>query len=207
MSTTASPSEDTEDDAESPEVRRPQSKYIFSYGRALEPKFHNPSLAGYYRPWRFTDKRISGVSKVFYARTRDFRIALDVSQFAYENIAVKTLGNIIIVECRHDFIEDRLGQIMRRCTRKYKTPPDVKLNTIHAKYKKGFLFLWADRVFEQVEKTDVAEVEEKPTSDVIALRRHQLNLDSDSDKSQENGNPRQIAISIEYSPESSSSLT
>lgn len=140
-------------------------QYIFSYGRALEPKFSNPSIAGYYRPWRFIDKKRSGVSRVFYARSRDFRIALDVSQFSHENVVVKLVGDKIVVEAQHPTTEDYLGRINRELVRKYKTPPDLKLNSITGKYKRGFLILWGDRDFEPAEKPEIGVIDEKDGDD------------------------------------------
>lgn len=213
---------DSTKSTESTEIQKPpKAKYIFSYGRALEPKYSNPSIAGYYRPWRFTDKRYSGVSKVFYAHTREFRVALDVSQFPYESIFVKVIDKFVVVEGRHDKIADSLGKIRRQFTRKYKTPPDVKLASVHGKYKKGILYIWGDRVFEQVEKSDIAQVEQKSHSIVTKenavqekspqlarndVERHifdgRLDKRDARFKQKTNENQNQQIIQIDYSPES-----
>lgn len=202
-------------------VRRgTKARYIFSYGRALEPKHANPSLAGYYRPWRFTDQRYSGVSKIFYARTREFRISLDVSQFDYEDISVKVIDGNVVIEAYHDVVEDQLGKVKRRFTRKYKLPPDVKVASIHGKFKKGFIFLWGEKSMADVEKSDLAGVEEQIKSDRIIsskknpqlARRHQLvrndvkprpdrRLDKHHhQKPEQKSQTEQITIPITYSP-------
>lgn len=214
---------DDADEDESNEIEKPpKAKYIFSYGRALEPKYSNPSIAGYYRPWRFTDKRYSGVSKVYYARIREFRITLDVSQFPHENIQVKVVDNFVVIDGHHNKVEDQLGKIRRFFTRKYKAPPDVKLSSIHGKYKKAILYLWGDRVLEQVEKSDIAEVEEKSKNDSIVAKKNPVREKS-SQLARDDVKPRipdrrldkrqdarfrrkteknQQIIQIDYSPES-----
>ncbi|KAK7605180.1 hypothetical protein V9T40_007038 [Parthenolecanium corni] len=163
MSLSAAKEPDEEAAADWPSVS--DEHYIFSYGRALEPKFSNPSIAGYYRPWRFIDKKRSGVSRVFYARSREFRIALDVSQFAHDDVVVKLAGDKIVIEAQHPTMSDYLGRISRELVRKYKTPPDLKLNTITGKYKRGFLILWADRDFEPAEKPEISMLDEKDRDD------------------------------------------
>ena len=169
--------------------RDPKSKYIFSYGRALEPKLANPSLAGYYRPWRFTDQKYSGVSKIFYARTRDFRISLDISQFSYENVSVKvTEDHYVLVEGYHDIIEDQLGKVKRRFTRKYKLPPDVKTSTIHGKYKKGFLFLWGEKSLADVENSDIKKI--KTDSIVSSKKTHVTSSSADAGRVRRRRLPR-----------------
>lgn len=37
--------------------------------------YSNPSKAGYFRPWRFTQAERSGTSKIFYAKTTRFRVS------------------------------------------------------------------------------------------------------------------------------------
>lgn len=157
--------EELDDEAAADWLSVSDEQYIFSYGRALEPKFSNPSIAGYYRPWRFIDKKRSGVSRVFYARSREFRIALDVSQFDHENVVVKLVGDKIVIEAQHPNTEDFLGRISRELVRKYKTPPDLKLNTITGKYKRGFLILWGERDFKPAEKPEIGVLDEKDGDD------------------------------------------
>ncbi|XP_065223749.1 uncharacterized protein LOC135847935 [Planococcus citri] len=212
-------------------VRRdPKARYIFSYGRALEPKLAYPSLAGYYRPWRFTDQRYSGVSKIFYARSREFRISLDISQFAYEDVSVKVADGFVVINAHHDVIEDQLGKVWRRFTRKYKLPPNVKSNSLHGKYKKGFLFLWGEKSSADVEKSDMARVDQQIKTDRIVrfsprlqnkrrllhqlaavrndvklLKDARLDKHAAAQKSKDKTQNQQITITIAYSPSSSPS--
>ncbi len=164
---------DVDDDEDTVPFRWPpgaDEQYIFSYGRALEPKFSNPSLAGYYRPWRFIDKKRSGISRVFYARSREFRIALDVSQFPPENISVKVAGDLIVVEARHPNMADYLGNVQRECVRKYKTPPDLKMSTITGKHKRGILILWGERELDQPTGANVELVKDEIDSIIISRK-------------------------------------
>lgn len=172
MSAPAEIAQDSEEDETAAAAWRRVSdeQYIFSYGRALEPKYSNPSIAGYYRPWRFLDKKHSGISRVFYARSREFRIALDVSQFPHENVVVKLVGDQIVIEAQHPTIVDHLGRISREFVRKYKTPPDLKLETITGKHKRGFLILWGDREFEPAEKPEVGVLEDEDDEEAMVQR-------------------------------------
>lgn len=134
-------------------------QYIFSYGRTLDPKFSNPSIAGYYRPWRFLDKRKSGISKILYANSNEFRITVDISQFPPENVSVNVENNLIMIKAHHPVIIDYLGKVSRSFVRKYKTPSDVKLNSMTGKLKRGTLILWGTRELESEKKkyTNVLE--------------------------------------------------
>lgn len=46
--------------------------------------YSNPSKAGYFRPWRFTQAERSGTSKIFYAKTTRFRVSYTVLIYSIE---------------------------------------------------------------------------------------------------------------------------
>lgn len=57
---------------------------------------------------------------------------LDVDQFNLEHLRVEVVGNFIEVEGQQEMINDKLGSISRWMKRKYKVPPDVKLDTVNS---------------------------------------------------------------------------
>ena len=74
------------------------------------------------------------------------RINLDVDQFNADSLRVEVVGKYIEVEGQHNLITDKLGMITRWMRRKYKVPPDVKLDTItHLLDKKGIIIINAER--------------------------------------------------------------
>lgn len=146
MSSAASSVDDDDEDDDAPNSfgANASDRCIFSYGRSRKAKSY-ASIAGYDRPWRFIEKKRSGISQIFYARWRDFRIILDVTQFAPENIVVNIVGDVIVIEAHQPLMDDYLGRAKRQLVRKYKTPPDLKLNTVTGRYKGGFLTLHGER--------------------------------------------------------------
>ncbi|XP_065216733.1 alpha-crystallin B chain-like [Planococcus citri] len=114
--------------------------------RRIPAVYSYPSKAGYFRPWRFTQAERSGTSKIFYAKTTRFRINLDVDQFNPDTLRVEVVGKNIEVEGQHNMVSDKLGMISRWMRRKYKVPPDVKLDSItHLMDKKSIVVINAER--------------------------------------------------------------
>lgn len=54
---------------------------------------------------------------------------LDITQFI-SNVQINVIDRVIEIEGSHDTMKDKLGQISRWMKRKYKIPPDVKLDTL-----------------------------------------------------------------------------
>lgn len=60
----------------------PSGHFIPEYGKENESVtvkriptvYSNPSKAGYFRPWRFTQAERSGKSQILYAKTTKFRV-------------------------------------------------------------------------------------------------------------------------------------
>ncbi|XP_067001507.2 protein lethal(2)essential for life [Anabrus simplex] len=86
----------------------------------------------YYRPWRHLTARDSGVSNVQYDKD-GFKVNLDVQQFKPEEITVKTVGNSVIIEGKHEERKDEHGYISRQFQRRYTLPKDVDPNTVTSK--------------------------------------------------------------------------
>lgn len=78
----------------------------------------------YYRPWRnVVRQHSSGSSTVQFDNKDNFQVILDVQQFSPEEITVKTVGNNVIVEAKHEERQDEHGFISRRFVRRYVLPP------------------------------------------------------------------------------------
>jgi crystallin alpha B len=78
----------------------------------------------------------SGVSEV---KNDDnvFQVHLDVSQFAPEEVKVKTVENCVIVEGKHEERADEHGFIMRHFVRRYILPKGVNPETVTSKLAAG----------------------------------------------------------------------
>jgi crystallin, alpha B len=78
----------------------------------------------YYRPWATvapsTGRRDTG--SIITADKDKFQVCLDVQQFAPNEITVKTVGNQIVIEGKHEEKEDEHGYISRQFVRKYVLP-------------------------------------------------------------------------------------
>lgn len=79
--------------------------------------------SGYYRPWgRLLQRQDSG--STISADKDKFQVILDVQQFTPSEITVKTSGNSIIVEGKHEEKQDEHGFVSRHFVRRYVLPGD-----------------------------------------------------------------------------------
>ncbi|XP_043517143.1 protein lethal(2)essential for life-like [Frieseomelitta varia] len=78
----------------------------------------------YYRPWRNVARQASsGSSTIQIDSKNNFQVILDVQQFSPEEITVKTVGNDVIVEAKHEERQDEHGFVSRHFVRRYVLPP------------------------------------------------------------------------------------
>ncbi|XP_076224676.1 protein lethal(2)essential for life isoform X2 [Nomia melanderi] len=80
----------------------------------------------YYRPWRNvvpTRPLASGSSTIQFDNKDNFQVILDVQQFSPEEITVKTAGNNVIIEAKHEERQDEHGFVSRHFVRRYALPP------------------------------------------------------------------------------------
>lgn len=84
------------------------------------------------------------------------QVKLDVQQFAPEEITVKTVNNVVLVEGKHEEKQDEHGYIQRHFVRKYVLPADVKPENVLCNLSSdGVLSVSAPRVVEEEEKEAV----------------------------------------------------
>ncbi|CAK9804360.1 Protein lethal(2)essential for life [Anthophora quadrimaculata] len=90
-----------------------------SFDRPLRSIFRDR----YYRPWRnVTRQHSSGSSTIQIDNKDNFQVILDVQQFSPEEITVKTVGNNVIVEAKHEEKQDEHGFVSRHFVRRYLLP-------------------------------------------------------------------------------------
>ncbi|XP_071439512.1 protein lethal(2)essential for life-like [Hetaerina americana] len=82
------------------------------------------TLAGYLRPWRLLAGQNSGTSSVRLDKD-GFNAVIDVQQFAPEEIMVKTVGDQVIVEGKHEEKKDQHGYVSRHFVRRYNLPQGI----------------------------------------------------------------------------------
>lgn len=86
-----------------------------------------------YRPWyELLRKGEEGVSTVL-ANRDEFRVDLDVQQFAHEEINIKVVDRFVTVEASHEEREDEHGWISRQFTRKYIIPEQCDIDQVSSK--------------------------------------------------------------------------
>ncbi|XP_046999942.1 protein lethal(2)essential for life-like [Schistocerca americana] len=84
---------------------------------------------GYLRPWRSLARQDSGTSAIAVDKDR-FQVSLDVQQFTPNEITVKTVGNAVIVEGKHEERPDEHGFVSRHFVRRYLLPKDVEVDAV-----------------------------------------------------------------------------
>ncbi|XP_046399252.1 protein lethal(2)essential for life-like [Ischnura elegans] len=82
------------------------------------------TLAGYLRPWRLLAAQNSGTSSVRLDKD-GFNAVIDVQQFAPEEIFVKTVGDQVVVEAKHEEKRDEHGFVSRHFVRRYDLPKGI----------------------------------------------------------------------------------
>ncbi|XP_067001674.2 alpha-crystallin B chain-like [Anabrus simplex] len=129
------------------DVFRPRSLFDQNFGLGLfdEDVLFPRRNPMYLRPWRRMTARDSGVSSIQYDKD-GFKANIDVKQFKPEEIVVKTVGDSVLVEGKHEERPDEHGFISREFRRRYKLPKDVDPNTVASKLSSdGILSIEAPR--------------------------------------------------------------
>ena len=84
-----------------------------------------PRLGNYFRPWRPSQPLTLQDPGSTITQDKDkFQVILDVQQFAPGEITVKTTGNSIVVEGKHDEKQDEHGYVSRHFVRRYVLPQE-----------------------------------------------------------------------------------
>lgn len=84
----------------------------------------------YVRPWHSTALQRQDSGSTIQQDKDKFQVILDVQQFAPNEITVKTSGNSIIVEGKHEEKQDEHGFISRHFVRRYLLPQDHNINDV-----------------------------------------------------------------------------
>ncbi|XP_068082413.1 alpha-crystallin A chain [Anabrus simplex] len=123
------------------EIYRPPSIFDQNFGLGLlNHDLLQPHSLMYYRPWRHRSARHSGVSNVHYNKD-GFKVNLDVHQFKPEEVTVKTVGNSVVVEAKHEERPDEHGYISRQFQRRYSLPDDVDPDAVTSKLSSDGILL------------------------------------------------------------------
>ncbi|XP_071444570.1 protein lethal(2)essential for life-like [Hetaerina americana] len=85
--------------------------------------------SSYFRPWHHFSRQTSGTSNVQVDKSQ-FQVILDVQQFSPNELSVKTVGNTIVVEGKHEEREDEHGFVSRHFVRRYGLPSDVEAKEV-----------------------------------------------------------------------------
>ncbi|XP_067001796.2 alpha-crystallin B chain [Anabrus simplex] len=130
------------------DVFRPRSLFDQNFGLDLfnEGMLFPQRSRMFWRPRRQIATRGTGVPNIQYDRD-GFRANIDVQQFKPEEIVVKTVGNSVVVEGKHEERPDEHGFISREFQRRYTLPEDVDPTTVTSKLTSdGILTIEAPRM-------------------------------------------------------------
>ncbi|XP_060536257.1 protein lethal(2)essential for life isoform X2 [Cylas formicarius] len=117
-----------------------------------------PSLSSrhYLRPWNTSNvlQRQDSGSTIQQDKEK-FQVILDVQQFAPNEITVKTSGNSIIVEGKHEEKQDEHGFISRHFVRRYLLPGDHDIEEVISSLSSdGILTVTAPKKSDKPKNTD-----------------------------------------------------
>lgn len=108
----------------------------FGTGLRRDDLLNSISLTGrspfrnYVRPWRSNALARQDSGSTITQDQEKFQVILDVQQFAPNEITVKTTGNSIVVEGKHEEKQDEHGYISRHFVRRYVLPQEHDINEV-----------------------------------------------------------------------------
>ncbi|XP_028564504.2 heat shock protein beta-2 [Podarcis muralis] len=141
------------------EFANPSKIYDQNFGEGVSPgEILSPTLYhGYYIRPRINKQLDRGISEVN-LNDHKFQVFLDVCQFTPDEIAVRTVDNLLEVTAQHPQKADRHGFISREFTRTYILPLDVDPLLVKATVTHdGILSIEAPRTGKEV-KAKINEV-------------------------------------------------
>lgn len=93
--------------------------------RIYSPLNNRAMLDFYYRPLSEFLRRDGGGTSTITADKDTFKVILDIQQFKPEEINVKLINRLVVVEAKHEEKKDEHGLISRQFIRKYLLPEQV----------------------------------------------------------------------------------
>ncbi|CAL7948312.1 unnamed protein product [Xylocopa violacea] len=93
--------------------------------RLYSPMSNKLALDLYYRPLAELLRRSGGGTSTITADKDTFKVILDVQQFKPEEINVKLVDRLVVIEAKHEEKRDEHGYISRQFVRKYLLPEQV----------------------------------------------------------------------------------
>lgn len=151
------------------------------------------SRTGFSGPWSLPRQASTDVDpKTFKFDSKGFTAFVDVHSFDPQEISVKTIDHVIIVECRHDSKDDGHGLVERHFVRKFNLPNDYDMSTVKSTLSKdGILQLEAPKpTLQGVERHIEVNETEKPSliysllsnrANSLLRRSHSIPSDAEED--------------------------
>lgn len=114
--------------------------------------------------------------KTFKFDSKGFTAIVDVHSFEPQEISVKTIDHVIVVECRHDSKDDGHGFVERQFVRKYNLPNEYDMSTIKSTLSKdGILHLEAPKPTPQGEVQHIEIQHSEKPSFLMSLLSNRAN--------------------------------
>lgn len=123
----------------------PSTLYKQKFGSPLDETriksgFHHFDRSPLHREWmsktsdQFKKEMESSGTSTVKNDPNSFQVFLDVSQFRVDEVDVKTVGNEVIIRCKHEERSDEHGSVSREFTRKYLLPLGTDPEKVTATY-------------------------------------------------------------------------
>lgn len=153
------------------------------HGRRYKHKgkeFHRDKFCKKRRhPWAFQQRRESNTREVE-TQKDSFQVNLNVKQFSSEDLTVKTVNDLIVVEGKHEEKEDEHGSISRHFIRKYKLPEEYDLSTVRSNLSSdGVLIITSTK------KTPESNEKEIPINFIGPVKRTVATTNENKEKNQQ----------------------
>lgn len=146
-------------------------EHDFKSGYAMAPR------TGFSGPWSLPRQASTEVDpRTYKFDSKGFTAFVDVHLFEPDEIAVKTIDHVIIVECKHDSKEDGHGFVERKFVRKFNLPSEYDMSTVKSTLSKdGILQLEAPKPALQGEEQHIEIQQSEKPSFLMSLLSNRAN--------------------------------
>ncbi|XP_066594664.1 protein lethal(2)essential for life-like [Prorops nasuta] len=94
-------------------------------------RYYPPGFSDlYYRPWAELMRKNGGGTSTISMDKDIFKVILDVQQFKPEEVSVKVVDRVLVVEGKHEEKKDEHGTVSRQFVRKYILPDQVDVDKV-----------------------------------------------------------------------------
>lgn len=125
-----------------------------------------------------------------------FKVCLDVEEFEPNEISVKTAGNTIIVEAKHEERQDEHGHVSRQFKRRYSLQEGININDVATELSSdGILTIKAPPKSKALnQETHVLQIQQTGPARLKSGNKENVKSEANDQAKMQNGHPEQAKM-------------